>query len=102
VLNVHAEANWIFRARPGTHPGTSLFDFFQFNRLAGGPPKGPADHVVFPEGARIAEVIDQDLDGVGRVHAGMRSAAFEAVSLGGLECRLVAMHAELDRLLGLA
>jgi choline monooxygenase len=102
IFNVHAEANWIFRARPGIHPGTSLFDFFQFNRLAGGPAKGPGDHVVFPEGARIAEVIDQDLDGIGRVHAGMRSAAFEAVSLGGLECRLVAMHCELDRLLGLS
>ncbi|HEY2303766.1 MAG TPA: aromatic ring-hydroxylating dioxygenase subunit alpha [Acidimicrobiales bacterium] len=101
VFNVHAEANWIFRARPGTHPGTSLFDFFQFNRLADGVAKGPQDHVVFPEGARIAEVIDQDLDGIGRVHAGMRSGAFEAVSLGRLECRLVAMHSELDRLLGL-
>jgi len=102
VFNVHAEASWIFRARPGTHPGTSLFDFFQFNRLAGGAPKGLGDHVVFPEGARIAEVIDQDLDGIGRVHAGMQSAAFEAVSLGSLECRLVAMHAELDRWLGLS
>jgi hypothetical protein len=58
--------------------------------------------VDFPEGARVTEVLDQDLDGIGRVQAGLRTSGIDHVTLGEAECRLVAMHRELDRLLGVA
>jgi nitrite reductase/ring-hydroxylating ferredoxin subunit len=102
VLNVHAEMHTVFRARPGVTPGSSLFDFWLYHRLADGRPHGPGDHVEFPEGARVTEVLDQDLDGIGRVQAGMRTSGIDHVTLGEAECRLVAMHRELDRLLGVA
>jgi hypothetical protein len=101
VLNVHAEMHTVFRARPGPTPGTSLFDFWLYHRLADGPDVGPADHVEFPEGARVTEVLDQDLDGIGRVQAGLRTSGIDHVTLGEAECRLVAMHTELDRLLSI-
>jgi choline monooxygenase len=102
VLNVHAEMHTVFRARPGATPGTSLFDFWLYHRLADGPPQTPADHVEFPEGARVTEVLDQDLDGIARVQAGLGTSGIDHITLGEAECRLVAMHAELDRLLGVA
>jgi hypothetical protein len=102
VLNVHAEMHTVFRARPGATPHTSLFDFWLYHRLADGPPVRPADHVELPEGARFTEVLDQDLDGIGRVQAGLRTSGIDHVTLGEAECRLVAMHTELDRLLGVS
>jgi len=123
VFNVHSEMHTIFRARPGATPHTSYFDFFVFKRLpsselssselsssergadpkaAGlstGSAKGPADHVVFPVGSRVTEVLDQDLDGVSRVHAGLRSSGLDHVVFGDWECRLTAMHREIDRYL---
>jgi nitrite reductase/ring-hydroxylating ferredoxin subunit len=100
VLNVHAEMHTVFRARPGATPGSSLFDFWLYHRLADGPDARPSDHVEFPEGARVTEVLDQDLDGIGRVQAGLRTSGIDHVTLGEAECRLVAVHTELDRLLG--
>jgi hypothetical protein len=101
VLNVHAEMHTVFRARPGLTPDTSLFDFWLYHRLADGPPQRPADHVEYPAGARVTEVHDQDLDGIGRVKAGLLTSGIDHVTLGEYECRLVAMHTELDRRLGL-
>ncbi len=107
VFNVHGEMHTVFRARPGATPHTSYFDFFVFHRLdetgdglADGHHKTPADHVVFPEGARVTEVLDQDLDGVARVHAGLRSAGIDNLVFADFECRLTTMHTELDRYLG--
>lgn len=107
VFNVHSEMHTVFRARPGATPHTSFFDFYVFHRLppAGnglidGHRKGPQDHVEFPEGARVSEVLDQDLDGVARVHAGLRSAGIDHVVFADFECRLAAMHRELDRYVG--
>lgn len=101
VFNVHSEMHTIFRARPGATPHTSFFDFYVFKRLPDlpGGPKLPADHVAFPVGSRINEVLDQDLDGVSRVHAGLRSSGLDHVTFGDWECRLTAMHCELDRYL---
>ncbi|MCY3862210.1 MAG: hypothetical protein OXG34_14990 [bacterium] len=36
----------------------------------------------FPEGTVIAEVVNQDLDGIGRVQAGMASNGIEQLLLG--------------------
>ena len=48
----------------------------------------------------LVEPTRQDLDGIARVHAGLRSAGIDELVLADFECRLVAMHAELDRRLG--
>ena len=97
VFNVHGEMHTVFRARPGVTPHTSFFDFFVFHRLGDAPPVGPAHHVELPVGARVTEVLDQDLDGVARVHAGLRSHGIDHVVFADFECRLTAMHTELDR-----
>ena len=108
VFNTHSEMHTLFRARPGVVPGKSSFDFFLFHRLpssingdgfGAGEVKGPLDHVDYPEGSRITEVLDQDLDGIARVHAGLLSAGIDEVSFADFECRLTAMHTELDRYL---
>ena len=89
-------------------PGKSSFDFYLFHRvpsgadgngLSAGHAKGPLDHVDYPEGSRITEVLDQDLDGIARVHAGLLSAGISDVSFADFECRLTAMHTELDHYL---
>lgn len=97
VFNVHGEMHTVFRARPGDTPHRSYFDFFLFHRLGDGVARRPDEHVVYPPGARVTEVLDQDLDGVARVHTGLRSAGIDELVLADFECRLVAMHAELDR-----
>ena len=108
VFNTHSEMHTLFRARPGVVPGKSSFDFYLFHRLPSGTDgeglgaghaKGPLDHVDYPEGSRITEVLDQDLDGIARVHAGLLSAGIDDVSFADFECRLTAMHTELDNYL---
>jgi nitrite reductase/ring-hydroxylating ferredoxin subunit len=108
VFNTHSEMHTLFRARPGVVPGKSSFDFFLFHRLPSGSDteglghgvaKGPLDHVDYPEGSRITEVLDQDLDGIARVHAGLLSEGIDEVSFADFECRLTAMHTELDHYL---
>jgi choline monooxygenase len=108
VFNTHSEMHTLFRARPGVVPGKSSFDFYLFHRLpsnangeglGAGHAKGPLDHVDYPEGSRITEVLDQDLDGIARVHAGLLSAGIDDVSFADFECRLTAMHTELDKYL---
>ena len=82
IFNTHSEMHTLFRARPGVIPGKSSVDFYLFHRLpsadgngfGAGHAKGPLDHVDYPEGSRITEVLDQDLDGIARVHAGLLSA----------------------------
>ncbi len=95
VLNVHSDMFTIFRARPGDHVGHSHFDFWLFHRL--GNRAAPAEMIHFPEGTIIAEVVNQDLDGIGRVQAGMASDGIDELILGDFDRRLVNMHAELDR-----
>ncbi|MYL08817.1 MAG: hypothetical protein F4015_04910 [Acidimicrobiia bacterium] len=56
----------------------------------------------FSEGTVIAEVVNQDLDGIGRVQAGMASNGIQELLLGDFDRRLVNMHAELDRVLAVA
>jgi len=108
IFNTHSEMHTLFRARPGAVPGKSSFDFYLFHRvpsgadgngLSAGHAKGPLDHVDYPEGSRITEVLDQDLDGIARVHAGLLSAGIDDVSFADFECRLTAMHTELDHYL---
>lgn len=100
VLNVHSDMYTIFRARPGDHTGHSHFDFWLFHRLGDRAGSGPPPEMIhFPEGTVIAEVVNQDLDGIGRVQAGMASDGIDELVLGDFDCRLVNMHAELDRLL---
>jgi hypothetical protein len=108
IFNTHSEMHTLFRARPGVVPGKSSFDFYLFHRLpstadgngfGAGHAKGPLDHIDYPEGSRITEVLDQDLDGIARVHAGLLSAGITEVSFADFECRLTAMHTELDQYL---
>jgi len=102
IFNVHAEIYTIFRARPGPDPDRSAFDFFFFSRR----PKHAEDEVVPPqfthfEGKTGIEVLDQDLDGIARVQAGLRSSGFSDMIFGNFENRLANMHEELDRRLAL-
>jgi choline monooxygenase len=98
VLNVHADMYTVFRARPGDSPHTSYFDFLLFHRSA---PRRSVEHITYGPGERVNEVLDQDLDGIARVHAGLRSDGIAHLSFGSFEQRLTAMHEELDRRLGM-
>ena len=102
VFNVHADFYTVFRARPGAHPNTSFFDFWMFRRLAPDHPRAFAapPHQELEGGTRITEVLDQDLDGIARVQAGLRSSGLDALVFGNLEQRLTHLHGELDRWLG--
>ena len=45
----------------------------------------------------INRVLDQDLDGIARVQAGLQSSGFRDMIFGNFETRLANMHQELDR-----
>ena len=102
IFNVHAEMYTIFRATPGQGPDQSSFDFWFFRRL----PAGERDAQPKPEftvftGKTGIEVLDQDLDGIARVQAGLQSSGFRDMIFGNFETRLANMHQELDRRLEL-
>jgi nitrite reductase/ring-hydroxylating ferredoxin subunit len=99
VLNVHADMYTLFRARPGATPHESYFDFLLFHRSA---PAREVGHIDYAPGERVNEVLDQDLDGIRRVHAGLRSDGIQQLTFASFEQRLAAMHDELDRLLGMS
>jgi phenylpropionate dioxygenase-like ring-hydroxylating dioxygenase large terminal subunit len=102
IFNVHAEMYTIFRATPGADPERSSFDFFFFRRIREDErDKQPRPRFTPFDGKTGIEVLDQDLDGIARVQAGLRSSAFHELILGGFEIRLANMHQELDRRLEL-
>jgi len=103
IFNIHSEIYTIFRARPGPDPNTCDFDFMVLKQLPKGDPRTfqRPEHVHVPNGTRLNEVVDQDVDGIALAQAGLRSSGFGAMQFGHFEQRLSHMHQTLDRWLGL-
>ena len=108
VFNAHSEMHTRVpcsarcgAARARSTSSSSTTDRHRRRRARSRPGEGARSITsTIPEGARVTEVLDQDLDGIGRVHAGLRSAGIDHVVFADFECRLTAMHTELDRYLG--
>jgi phenylpropionate dioxygenase-like ring-hydroxylating dioxygenase large terminal subunit len=103
TLNLHGRGFWLFRHRPHpTDPGRMLFDFQDYAH----PPRGVGPHQRPPHRrhrhgeASLGEVLDQDLDNLPRIQAGMTSRAFSTLLLGTQERRIRHFHDVLARWVG--
>ena len=98
VLNVHSDMYTIFRARPGDHAGHSHFDFWLFHRLGDRAGSGPPPEMIqFPEGRSSPRLSTKTSTASAGCRPGMASNGIKELVLGDFDCRLVNMHAELDR-----
>jgi phenylpropionate dioxygenase-like ring-hydroxylating dioxygenase large terminal subunit len=101
TLNVHGRGFWLFRHRPHpTDPHRMLFDFQNHLHLPRGMTHERPAHRQHRHGEiSLGQVLDQDLDNLPRVQAGMRSRGFQGLLLNSQERRVRHFHRVLDHYL---
>ncbi len=104
TLNIHARGFWLFRHRPHeSDPNRMYFDFLNFVWLRGFDVPRPEHEHHDSKEFRIADmtpggnVLDEDMHNLPGIQAGMRSRAFETLTLAEHERRIRHFH---DTLMG--
>jgi len=104
ILSFTPEHCWVLRPRPHpTDPQQCYFDKLSFLRLPdntehGRPERDLFDHVAIIKGDKtMTDTIDQDIELLGGVQAGMASQGFDSVWLNDDEMRVQHFHDALDK-----
>jgi phenylpropionate dioxygenase-like ring-hydroxylating dioxygenase large terminal subunit len=104
TLNIHARGFWLFRHRPHeSDPNKMHFDFLNFVWLRGIDVPRPEHQQHASSAFRIADmtpggdVLDEDMHNLPRIQAGMRSSAYQELTLAEHERRIRHFH---DTLMG--
>ena len=93
----------VVKARPGETPDDCLMDTLVFERRPKGAPHTPPMPVrVSPGEIDFGMVINQDVEALGRVQRGIHQPGFTHLTLSGEECRIVNLHRNLERYLGIS
>lgn len=93
----------VVRARPGDDPDHAIMDAFVFDRLApGSEATRPLDITLAP-GADlpIGLVLSQDVGNFARAQRGLHQPGLQHLTLSAEECRIVNLHRNLERVLGI-
>jgi hypothetical protein len=91
-------------ARPGSTPDEAIMTSYAFERRPAGqtgPGPRPTDLTVSPEQPVFGLVIDQDVKNLQRAQRGLHQPGLTHLSLSGEECRIINLHRNLERQLGL-
>ncbi len=94
----------VVRARPGDDPDHAIMDAFVFDRLAAeSEPTRPLDIALAP-GADlpIGLVLSQDVGNFARAQRGLHQPGLQHLTLSAEECRIVNLHRNLERVLGIS
>ena len=96
----------VVRARPGDSPDDGIMDSFVFERHPTGDPTPrtqPVDVVLDRDGALpLGLVLNQDLANFARSQRGLHQPGFTRLTLSGEECRILNLHRNLERYLGIS
>ncbi|HVM67366.1 MAG TPA: aromatic ring-hydroxylating dioxygenase subunit alpha [Acidimicrobiales bacterium] len=94
----------ILRSRPGPTPDEAFMDVFHFSRRAPGAPYArPADVDLPPtDDPPLGLVLGQDAKQIGRAHRGLKQPGFTRMTLSREECRILNLHRNLERWLGIS
>jgi phenylpropionate dioxygenase-like ring-hydroxylating dioxygenase large terminal subunit len=92
----------VVKARPGPTPDESVMDILVFERRPEGAAHAqPVDVTVAPGEVDFGLVINQDVDALQRIQRGIHQPGFTHLTLSGEECRIVNLHRNLERYLGM-
>ncbi|HEX7094697.1 MAG TPA: aromatic ring-hydroxylating dioxygenase subunit alpha [Acidimicrobiales bacterium] len=93
----------VIRARPGATPDECYMDSFAFTRVAPDDPSPrtkPTDLVVPPDQPVFGLVINQDVSNLRYAQKGLHQPGFTHLALSGEECRIINLHRNLERYIG--
>ena len=95
----------VVRSRPGPSPDECLMDVFAFERHqhdTTAPRTQPADVLLPPESdLPVGLVLNQDVANARRAQKGLHQPGFTRITLSGEECRILNLHRNLERWLGI-
>ncbi len=95
----------VVRARPGDAPDRAVMDAFAFERHPRGddtPRRKPLDVTIPPGGdIPLGLVLSQDVANFAKAQRGLHQPGFTRLTLSGEECRIINLHRNLERYLGI-
>ncbi len=95
----------VVKSRPGATPDDCFMDAISFDRRPPDDPSPrtkPVDMTLTPDQADFGIVLNQDVANFRRAQHGMHQPGFTHLTLSGEECRIVNLHRNLERYLGIA
>jgi choline monooxygenase len=104
TIIMYADLLSAITARPGPTPDEAVMTSYAFERRPTGqtgPGPRPTDLTVSPEQPVFGLVIDQDVKNLQRAQRGLHQPGLTHLSLSGEECRIINLHRNLERQLGL-
>lgn len=95
----------VVKARPGNSPDECVMDTLVFERHPAGDPAPraqPVEVTLPPDQADFGLVLNQDVTNLQRAQAGLHQPGFTHFTLSGEECRIINMHRNLERYVGIS
>lgn len=93
----------VIRARPGATPDECFMDSFAFRRLPAATDTArakPNDLTMSADQKIFGLVIDQDLTNLHYAQKGLHQPGFTHLAISGEECRIINLHRNLERYMG--
>jgi choline monooxygenase len=94
----------VLRSRPGATPDEGYLDIINYRRPAPGTSVPRATDVLLPPGQNppLGLVLTQDAGNIDRAQRGLHQPGFSHMTLSREECRILNMHRNLERWLGIS
>jgi choline monooxygenase len=95
----------VVKSRPGATPDDCVMDALVFERRPADDPSPrtkPMEVTLPPDQADFGLVLNQDVANFDRVQAGLHQPGFTHLTLSGEECRIINLHRNLERYLGIS
>jgi choline monooxygenase len=93
----------VLRSRPGATPDEGYLDVVNYRRTAPGATAPRATDVLLPAGQDpgLSLILNQDAGNIARAQRGLHQPGFTRMTLSREECRILNMHRNLERWLGI-
>jgi phenylpropionate dioxygenase-like ring-hydroxylating dioxygenase large terminal subunit len=102
-LVVFPDLMTVLRSRPGATPDDGYLDVINYRRTAPGRPVPRPIDVQLPAGQDpgLSLILNQDAGNIARAQRGLHQPGFSRMTLSREECRILNMHRNLERWLGI-
>lgn len=93
----------VLRSRPGATPDDGYLDMMHYRRTPPGSPATRPVDVLLPAGQEtdLGIILNQDAGNIDRAQRGLHQPGFTRLTLSREECRILNMHRNLERWLGI-